>query len=119
MFVFIFFTISTLLWDIVRLSSSLLHLLFTFFFSFEDEKSEGKQISRKLSQKQINAKRGELVRRGIDTDSAAALPKRDDDAEEEDQFFYTKGIFKKIPFQFQFNIKISLLAFFIRLDVHT
>lgn len=30
-------------------------------------------------------------RRGLDPESAAALPKRDEDPEEEDKFFYTKG----------------------------
>ncbi|VDM92518.1 unnamed protein product, partial [Litomosoides sigmodontis] len=56
----------------------------------KDGKCEGTENLRKLSQKRINAKRGELTGRGIDMDSAAALPKRDDDAEEEDWFFYTR-----------------------------
>ncbi|VBB33039.1 unnamed protein product, partial [Acanthocheilonema viteae] len=54
--------------------------------SMHEEKPEGMQSMEKLSRKRSK----KLIRRGIDTNSAAALPKRDDDPEEEDQFLYTK-----------------------------
>ncbi|EJD74656.1 multiple PDZ domain-containing protein [Loa loa] len=59
------------------------------------EKLEGMDTLENLSQKRNDIKReSENVsgarRREIDPDSAAALPKRDEDLEEEDQFFYTK-----------------------------
>ncbi|CAG9536376.1 unnamed protein product [Cercopithifilaria johnstoni] len=57
--------------------------------SMDDEKLERMQSLKNLSRKRVNTRK-ELVKQGIDMDSAAALPKHDDDPEEEDLFFYTK-----------------------------
>ncbi|MCP9261358.1 Multiple PDZ domain protein [Dirofilaria immitis] len=64
--------------------------------STDKEKLEGMQSLRKLSRKRSNVKEesrnmDNARRRAIDPCSAAALPKRDGDPEEEDQFFYTKA----------------------------